>query len=98
MTPNIHSESFPSIVPLAEGGGTGHTPAESAGPQQQLAAGREAANYDISLQVDHVTHELTAVVKDRTTQEVIQEIPAAEMRTASNVIRNLIGPLLDKKA
>jgi uncharacterized FlaG/YvyC family protein len=51
----------------------------------------------ITLRIDESTHEVIAVVKDRETNKVIREIPPEEMRTASEVIRALIGRLVDKR-
>jgi uncharacterized FlaG/YvyC family protein len=48
--------------------------------------------------VNDQTKEVVAVITDPVTNAVIREIPAEEMRTASNVIRNLIGPLVDRRA
>jgi hypothetical protein len=52
----------------------------------------------ISLRVDNHTHEVIAEIRDRETNKVIGEIPPEEMRTASKVIRSLLGQLVDKLA
>jgi uncharacterized FlaG/YvyC family protein len=52
--------------------------------------------YGFQLRVDQETKEVTVVILDRETRAVIREIPAKEMKIASDVIRNLIGPLIDK--
>jgi hypothetical protein len=52
----------------------------------------------ISLRVDNITHEVIAEIRDRETNKVIGEIPPEEMRTASKVIRSLLGQLVDKLA
>ncbi len=54
--------------------------------------------YGFQLRVDQETKEVTAVIVDQETRAVIREIPAKEMKIASDVIRNLIGPLIDKTA
>lgn len=54
--------------------------------------------YDLQLRVDKETSEITAVLVNSQTRAVIREIPAKEMRAASDVIRSLIGPLIDKTA
>ena len=54
--------------------------------------------YGFQLRVDQKTREVTAVIVDPTTRAVIRVIPPEEMRIASDVIRNLIGPLIDKLA
>ena len=54
--------------------------------------------YGFQLRVDQETKEVTAVIVDQETRAVIREIPAKEMNIASDVIRNLIGPLIDKTA
>lgn len=54
--------------------------------------------YDLQLRVDKETSEITAVLVNAETQAVIREIPAKEMRAASDVIRSLIGPLINKTA
>jgi hypothetical protein len=71
-------------------------PAESGGKSSAPAA--DLPNYGFGLRVDEGTHEVIAIIVDRDTGKVIREIPSEEMRTASKVIRNLIGPLVDKIA
>ena len=53
-------------------------------------------SYDFQFRVNTETQEITAFVVDPQTRAVIREIPAKEMRAASDVIRNLIGPRVDK--
>lgn len=53
-------------------------------------------DYGFQLRVDQVTKEVTVLIVDPTTRSVIREIPAEEMHIASDVIRNLLGPLIDK--
>ncbi|HZS12476.1 MAG TPA: flagellar protein FlaG [Nitrospirales bacterium] len=65
-----------------------HEPVVSAAPP----------SYGFALRVDPKTHEVIAVITDPVTHAAIREIPPEEMQTASNVIRNLIGPLIDKIA
>lgn len=71
-------------------------PAES-GPKPAAPAA-DVPSYGFGLRVDEGTREVIAVVVDRDTGKVVREIPSEDMRTASKVIRNLIGPLLDKIA
>ena len=52
--------------------------------------------YGFQLRVDQETREVTALIIDPETKDVIKEIPAKEMKIASDVIRNLVGPLIDK--
>lgn len=52
--------------------------------------------YGFRLRVDQETKEVTVVIVDPTTRAVIREIPSEEMHIASDVIRNLLGPLIDK--
>ncbi|NOS81335.1 MAG: flagellar protein FlaG [Nitrospira sp.] len=52
--------------------------------------------YGFQLRVDQETREVTAVIVDQVTHAIIREIPAKEMKIASDVIRNLVGPLIDK--
>jgi hypothetical protein len=52
--------------------------------------------YGFRLRVDQETKEVTVVIVDPTTKAVIREIPSEEMHIASDVIRNLLGPLIDK--
>ncbi|TKB72169.1 MAG: flagellar protein FlaG [Nitrospira sp.] len=62
------------------------------------APAADVPDYGLGLRVDEDTHEVIAVIVDRNTGKVIREIPSEDMRTASKVIRNLIGPLVDKVA
>ena len=71
-------------------------PAEPAA--QSAAPAPEAPSYGFGLRVEQDTHEVIAVIVDRDTGKVVREIPSEDMRTASKVIRNLIGPLVDKIA
>lgn len=52
--------------------------------------------YDFQFRVNTETHEITALVVDPNTRAVIREIPAKEMHAAADVIRSLLGPLVDK--
>jgi hypothetical protein len=71
-------------------------PAKSADPAPASAAPPAPPSYGFALRVDAKTHEVIAVITDPVTGASIREIPPEEMQTASNVIRNLIGPLIDK--
>ena len=51
---------------------------------------------EIRLTVNEDTHEVIATLVDTQTNEVIREIPAAEMRRASEVIRAITGQLINK--
>jgi hypothetical protein len=73
-------------------------PAKSAGPAPPKVTAGDSSHYGFRLQVDDRTKEVLVMITDPVTRAVVKEIPAEEMRTASNVIRNLVGPLLDKKA
>jgi FlaG protein len=64
---------------------TGAAPARSVEPA-----------YGFQLRVDQETREVTAIIIDQETRAIIREIPAKEMNIASDVIRNLVGPLIDK--
>ncbi|MEO5954703.1 MAG: flagellar protein FlaG [Nitrospiraceae bacterium] len=52
--------------------------------------------YDFQFRVNTETQEITAVIVDPNTRAVIREIPAKEMHAASDVIRRLIGPSVNK--
>ena len=51
---------------------------------------------EIRLTVKSDTHEVIATLVNTQTNEVIREIPPAEMRKASEVIRALLGQSVDK--
>ena len=55
-----------------------------------------SATYDVQFRVNTKTQEITAFIVDPETRAVIREIPAKEMHAASDVIRNLIGPRIDR--
>lgn len=63
---------------------------------QKALAAAAAPAYGFQLRVDQQTREVTALIIDPDTKAVIKEIPAKEMKIASDVIRNLVGPLIDK--
>lgn len=83
-------------------------PKQDSGPSRKAAPAEASAkpaapaadlpDYGFGLRVEEGTHEVIAVIVDRETGKVVREIPSEEMRTASRVIRNLIGPLVDKIA
>mgnify|MGYP003471638851 FL=1 len=54
------------------------------------------SDYGFQLRVDQGTNEVTVLIVDPTTKSVIREIPSEEMHIASDIIRNLLGPLIDK--
>jgi hypothetical protein len=72
--------------------------AKSAAPAPSAAPTGDSPSYGYRLQVDDRTKEVVVMITDPVTRAVVQEIPSQEMRTAAHVIRNLIGPLLDKVA
>ena len=73
-------------------------PAAKPSSQGSAEGPSDVPNYGFGLRVDEATREVIAVVVDRETGKVIREIPSEDMRTASKVIRNLIGPLIDRIA
>ncbi|MDH4187951.1 MAG: flagellar protein FlaG [Nitrospira sp.] len=64
----------------------------------KVAAAARMPEYDFQFRVDEETQKITALIVDPETRTVIREIPSEEMRAASDVIRRLIGPLVDKTA
>ena len=67
-------------------------------PEQERAAVSPPPTYDLQLRVDSETSEITAVLVNPLTRAVVREIPAKEMHAASDVIRSLLGPLINKTA
>ena len=65
-------------------------------PVSEKAAVAASPTYEFQFRVNPETQEITAFVVDPETREVIREIPAKEMHAASDVIRRLIGPRVDK--
>lgn len=101
MANNIESAAVPVSASLPVRHTRPADPAKSAAqapPQEATAPVVQTPNYDYRLRVDKQTHEVVLVVLDLRTREPIREIPAQEMHTASNVIRDLIGPVVDKIA
>jgi len=60
------------------------------------AAVAASPTYDFQFRVNTETQEITAVIVDPETRAVIREIPSKEMHAASDVIRSLIGPRIDR--
>ncbi|MCX5724308.1 MAG: flagellar protein FlaG [Nitrospirae bacterium] len=89
--------SPPPVPPPTEraGGGQKPEPAPVKAPEPVASV---SPTYDLQLRVDKETSEITAVLVNSQTRAVIREIPAKEMRAASDVIRSLIGPLINKTA
>jgi FlaG protein len=50
----------------------------------------------LRLTVDPETHEVIAAIVDPTTNAVVREVPPEEMRKASQIIRAILGRLVDK--
>lgn len=73
-------------------------PAKVADPESSKAQTPQAPANGFRLRVDSRSHEVVVVVVDPETRKTIREIPAEEMRTASEVIRNLLGPGVDTVA
>jgi FlaG protein len=71
-------------------------PAKPATPEPAKPAVDVEPTYGFRLRVDEQTKEVVAVIVDPVTQAPIREIPAKEMRVAADIIRNLLGPLVDK--
>jgi len=61
------------------------------------AEGESKPAYGFRLRVDDETHEVVAVIVDPETEAVVREIPPEEMRKAAEVIRALIGQLVDRR-
>lgn len=98
MVTKVDGEIF--STPAVQSGQRMKPPEGGASTDQAPAAPAVVAPpaYGFQLRVDQQTREVTAVIVDPTTRAVIREIPPEEMRIASEVIRNLIGPLIDKLA
>lgn len=66
-------------------------------PSLNVANVVQVPNYGLELRVDENTQEVTMMILDPESRAVIREIPAHEMKTAAQVIRALIGHLVDKR-
>jgi hypothetical protein len=53
-------------------------------------------DHELRLTINSETHEVIAQVIDPQTNQVIREIPPEDMRKASEVIRSLLGKVVDK--
>jgi len=73
-----------------------NVPEAKAPPVAKQAQVVASAAYDFQFRVNAETQEITAFVVDPQTRAVIREIPAKEMHAASDVIRSLIGPRVDR--
>jgi len=80
--------------PIERAGAAAAKPKAVSVPERVVMA--PAPNYDLQLRVDSETSEITAVLINSETKAVVREIPAKEMHAASDVIRSLIGPLINK--
>jgi hypothetical protein len=87
--------SFPSVSRPIERAGAGAVELKT-DPVPEKTAVAAMPTYDFQFRVNTETHEITAVLVNPETRAVIREIPAKEMHAASDVIRRLIGPLIDK--
>ena len=90
------SNAPPSHASQAGGRTDGLTPETTPETTQATPGVPAQPAYGFRLRVDQETKEVTVVIVDPTTKSVIREIPSEEMRIASDVIRNLLGPLIDK--
>ena len=86
------NEAVSSALPIRPA-----APAKSAAPESPKESVGDAAGYRFRLKVDDQTKEVVAVITDPVTNAVVREIPAKEMHAASDVIRGLVGPLVDQE-
>ena len=97
------------VLPQAADGASSDVSAQTTGATEQAAinvalaekAPRPAPvtdDQEIRLTVKSDTHEVIASLVDTQTNEVIREVPPEEMRRAAEVIRAIIGHLIDKVA
>ena len=97
------------VLPQAADGVSADVSAQASGAAEQAAvnaalvaeAPRPAPvtdDQEIRLTVKSDTHEVIASLVDTQTNEVIREVPPEEMRRAAEVIRAIIGHLIDKVA
>lgn len=88
-----------AMLPAQQGEPPDPNPASGKpGAPERRAAAPDVPTYGFALRIDEQTREVIAVITDPKTRAVIREIPPEEMRTASNVIRRLIGRLADHLA
>jgi len=80
--------------PIERSGAAAAEPKAVSVPEKVVVA--PTTTYDLQLRVDRETSEITAVLVNSVTRAVVREIPAKEMHAASDVIRSLIGPLINK--
>jgi|CXWL01.1.fsa_nt_gi uncharacterized FlaG/YvyC family protein len=95
MITKIENTSIPAALPArpVERPVAGEAEPKTDPVQEKAAAVR---TYDFQFRVNPETDEITAVIVDPETRAVIREVPSKEMRAASDVIRSLIGPRLNK--
>ena len=98
MVSKIHGDVSLSNAPPSQSGRRTDVLAPETKPEttQATPAVPARSDYGFQLRVDQVTKEVTVLIVDPTTRSVIREIPAEEMHIASDIIRNLLGPLIDK--
>lgn len=89
-------QAAPLVRPIERVGGAANAAMPKADLVPAPAAVAPMPAYDFQFRVNRETDEITAVIVDPETRAVIREIPSEEMRAASDVIRNLIGPRINK--
>jgi uncharacterized FlaG/YvyC family protein len=74
------------------------TPINVAQPAKEPRPAPVANDHEIRLTVNSDTHEVIATLIDLETNEVIREIPSEDMRRGAEVMRAIIGQIIDKVA
>lgn len=97
MITKIENASIPAALPVrpVERPAAGEAEPKT-DPVLAKAVVAEVRTYDFQFRVNTETDEITAVIVDPETKAVIREVPSKEMHAASDVIRSLIGPRLNK--
>lgn len=71
--------------------------AERSGARRSAPRAPEAPETGVSYEVNRETGDVVIKVLDRVTQKIIREIPPEVMQRISAAMRELAGPLLDRK-
>ena len=92
----VNVEAVRQITDAAQSSPAPQAAAKGVQPVQPPRPAPVTDDQEIHLSVKSDTHEVIATLVDTQTNEVIRQIPAAETRRASEVIRAITGQLIDK--
>jgi uncharacterized FlaG/YvyC family protein len=95
-TPAVSREPLRQSTNQGESNSSAHAARKAAQAADTPRPAPVTKDHGLRLTVNPDTHEVVATMVDRKTNEVIREIPSEEMQRAAEVMRAIIGQLVDQ--